>query len=100
MKAARLHAHVPPTFVYEDAPDPRPGAGEVLVRVHAAAVTPTELAWSPTAHALDGSPRPLPIVTGHEFSGTVAELGAGVTGLAIGDAVYGMNDWFRDGAQA
>jgi NADPH:quinone reductase-like Zn-dependent oxidoreductase len=100
MKAARLHAHAPPTFVYEDAPDPRPGDGEVLVRVHAAAVTPTELVWLPTTQERDGRPRPLPIVTGHEFSGTIAAIGAGVTDLAIGEAVYGMNDWFRDGAQA
>jgi len=100
VKAARLHAHTPPTFVYEDAPDPRPGDGEVLVRVHAAAVTPTELVWSPTTRNRDGTPRPLPLVMGHEFSGTIAGLGPGATGLAMGDAVYGMNDWFRDGAQA
>ncbi len=100
MKAALLRAHVPPTFVYEDAPDPRPANGEVLVRVRAAAVTPTELAWFPTTHTADGGPRPLPIVTGHEFSGTIVALGDGVTDRAVGDAVYGMNDWFRDGAQA
>lgn len=100
MKAARLHAHTPPAFVYEDAPDPHPQDGEVLVRVHAAAVTPTELVWFPTTRTRDGAPRPLPIVMGHEFSGTIAALGAGVAGLAVGEAVYGMNDWFRDGAQA
>ncbi len=99
MKAARLHAHTP-TFVYEDAPDPRPGDGEVLVHVRAAAVTPTELVWFPTTNAHDGKPRPLPLVMGHEFSGTIAALGAGVADAAVGEAVYGMNDWFRDGAQA
>ncbi len=100
MKAALLRSRTPPTFAYGDAPGPRPGAGEILVRVHAAAVTPTELLWMPTATTRDGAPRPLPLVMGHEFSGVVAALGAGVADVAVGDAVYGMNDWFRDGAQA
>lgn len=101
MKALRLHGRAqPPAFVYEDAPRPDPAPGEVLIRVQAAAVTPTELAWSPTSTTQSGEPRPLPLVMGHEFSGDVAALGADVTDLAVGDAVYGMNDWFRDGAQA
>ncbi|HYT88124.1 MAG TPA: hypothetical protein VEL76_05345 [Gemmataceae bacterium] len=49
MNAIRIHGRDGPEgLVYEDAPMPRPGAGEVLVRVHAAAVTPTELSWIPT----------------------------------------------------
>src|SRR5262249_28293930 len=49
MKAIRLHAHGgPESLRFEDAPTPRPGLGEVLVRVGAAAVTPTELLWVPT----------------------------------------------------
>ena len=40
------------------------------------------------------------MVPGHEFSGEVAAPGPGVSGVAVGDAVYGMNDWFADGAQA
>ncbi len=70
------------------------------MRVHAAAVTPTELLWAPTWAARDGAPRPLPVIPGHEFSGEVAGLGEGVTAVAVGEAVYGMNDWFADGAQA
>lgn len=100
MKALRLRARGPAVLAYEDAPRPDPVAGEVLVRVHAAAVTPTELEWAPTSTTQDGAPRPLPLVMGHEFSGEVAAIGAGVASLAAGDAVYGMNDWFRDGAQA
>ena len=100
MKAARLHAHVPPTFVYEDVPVPTAGAGEVLVRVHAAAVTPSELVWVPTTSTREGTPRPTPIILGHEFSGIIAALGAGASGFRAGDEVFGMNDWFRDGAQA
>jgi NADPH:quinone reductase-like Zn-dependent oxidoreductase len=48
----------------------------------------------------DGGPRPLPIIPGHEFSGEVAALGEGVTAVGVGEPVYGMNDWFGDGAQA
>jgi NADPH:quinone reductase-like Zn-dependent oxidoreductase len=87
-------------LVYEDVPMPRPGEGEILVRVHAAAVTPTELSWVPTRTTRAGEPRPLPLIPGHEFSGAVAALGAGVSDVGVGDLVYGLNDWYRDGAQA
>ncbi len=101
MKAIRLQARTGPAgFVYEEAPQPEPRAGEVLVRVHAAAVTPTELQWAPTSTTRTGEPRPLPVILGHEFSGVISAVGPDVTDLAEGDAVFGMNDWFRDGAQA
>src|ERR1700758_1097232 len=101
MKAIRLHARGgPESLRFEDAPTPRPGPGEVLVRVRAAAVTPTELLWGPTWTTREGGPRPLPVIPGHEFSGEVAALGEGVTAVGVGEAVYGMNDWFGDGAQA
>ncbi len=87
-------------FVYEDAPMPRPGEGEVLVRVHAAAVTPTELSWVPTWTTRAGEARPMPVIPGHEFSGEIAALGAGVRDVGVGDLVYGLNDWYRDGARA
>jgi NADPH:quinone reductase-like Zn-dependent oxidoreductase len=101
MKAVRLHERTGPAgFVYEDAPVPQPRAGEILVRVHAAAVTPTELDWAPTWTTASGEPRSFPIILGHEFSGEVAAVGPGVTDLSKGDAVFGLNDWFHDGAQA
>ena len=64
-------------------PDPVPGAGEVLIRVHACGVCRTDL------HVVDGdlSDPKLPIVPGHEIVGAVAALGAGVDRLAIGDRV-------------
>lgn len=83
-----------------DIPAPKPAAGEVLVKVCATAVTPTELQWSPTFNTPDGQARPFPIVLSHEFSGVVASLGPNVTGLSIGDEVYGLNDWYTNGAQA
>jgi NADPH:quinone reductase-like Zn-dependent oxidoreductase len=101
MKAVRLHARGgPERIVYEDAPIPTPGEGEILVRVRAAGVTPTELEWMPTWTTQSGEPRLLPIIPGHEFSGEVDALGPGVTDLAVGDVVFGMNDWFANGAQA
>ncbi len=79
----------------------KPGVkpGQVLIEVEAAGVTPTELLWYPTDHTVDGKVR-VGAVPGHEFSGRIAALGAGVVGWALGDAVYGMNGWFDDGAMA
>jgi len=101
LKALRLHVHSDPaSFAYEEAPRPEPGEGEVLIRVHAAAVTPTERVWAPTSTTRSGEPRAFPVILGHEFSGEVSAVGPGVSDLRKGDAVFGMNDWFRDGAQA
>lgn len=90
----------PEGLTCEARPRPGPKAGEVLVRVHAAGVTPTELTWVPTWTTREGTPRSFPVIPGHEFSGEVTALGAGATGVATGDLVYGMNDWFGDGTQA
>ncbi len=101
MNAIQLRARGgPEMLVYGQAPTPQPAAGDILVRVHAAGVTPTELQWVPTWTTRSGEPRPFPIIPGHEFSGEVHALGPDVGGLAAGDAVFGMNDWFEDGAQA
>jgi NADPH:quinone reductase-like Zn-dependent oxidoreductase len=90
----------PEAFAYEEAPQPRPGENEVLVRVHAAGVIPTELSWVPTWTTRAGEPRPLPVIPGHEFSGEIAAMGAGACDVSVGDLVYGLNDWYRDGASA
>jgi len=82
-----------------EVPQPHPAAGEVLVRVHAAGVTPTELIWYPTTHAKDGSARPNAIPA-HEFSGVVAAVGSGLTDFRVGQEIFGMNDWFAEGALA
>src|SRR3954452_22917104 len=101
MKAIRLHGRGgPEAFTYDEAQQPRPGEGEVLVRVHAAGVIHTELSWVPTWTTQAGEPRPLPVIPGHEFSGEIAALGAGVTDPRVGELVYGLNDWYRDGASA
>jgi NADPH:quinone reductase-like Zn-dependent oxidoreductase len=101
MKAIQFQSRGgPEVVVYADAPTPRPGEGEVLIRVHAAAVTPTEFYWFSTSKTRTGAPRPLPVIPGHEFSGEVAALGAGVKEVSVGELVYGLTDWFRDGVQA
>lgn len=87
------------TLVLCEAAIPKPGAGEVLIRVHAAGVTPTEIGWFPTMHLKTGEPR-MHAVPGHEFSGVVADVGGEVRDFREGDEVYGMNDWFADGATA
>jgi NADPH:quinone reductase-like Zn-dependent oxidoreductase len=88
------------SLVVGDIPRPIPKAGEVLIKVYATAVMPTELDWEPTFSQHSGEPRPFPIVLSHEFSGVVESLGANVSNVSAGEEVYGLNDWFINGAQA
>ncbi len=100
MKAIRLHGRGGPDYlVYEDAPQPHPGAGEVLVRVYATGVIANELKWDATYQTTAGSPRALPI-PGRDLSGVVEEVGPGVTTLVTGSEVYAMLGYGRDGAEA
>jgi alcohol dehydrogenase, propanol-preferring len=66
-------------------PDPEPGPGQILLRVTAVGVCHSDIAVM--AMSAEELPWPLPFTLGHEGTGTVAALGAGVTGLGIGDAV-------------
>jgi NADPH:quinone reductase-like Zn-dependent oxidoreductase len=101
MKAIRLHqVGGPESLRHEDAPNPAPMDNHVLIRVHATAITPREFAWHPTFHTRDGGTRPFPVILGHEFSGVVAAIGPACTDVRVGDPVYGLSDWFIDGAQA
>jgi len=100
MKIVRLaDSSAKPALVHDVAPRPEPGQDEVLIRVHAAAVTPAELLWYPTSHTKSGVKR-LRAVPGHEFSGVVASPGPTAGSLEPGLEVFGMNDWFTDGAMA
>ncbi|HXC53525.1 MAG TPA: NADP-dependent oxidoreductase [Candidatus Limnocylindrales bacterium] len=101
MKAIRIHERGGPEVLrYEDAPVPKPGAGEILVRVHAAGVTHGELEWFPTWFTRLSQPRPFPVTPGHEFAGEVVEIGENARGVAVGDQVFGLSDWFCNGALA
>lgn len=99
-----LHAYAqsdPSRLVYEDAPIPALAPGDVLVRVHASGVSPAELDWRLTWLDHDGTPRTPPIIPGHELSGVVDAVGPGDTaGVAVGDAVFGLIDFRRDGSDA
>jgi NADPH:quinone reductase-like Zn-dependent oxidoreductase len=101
MKAIRLHkVDGPESLRYEDTPKPIPKDNQVLVQVYATAITPTEFDWYPTFHTPEGGIRPLPVILGHEFSGVVEAVGADEMGVQVGDRIYGLSDWFIDGAQA
>jgi NADPH:quinone reductase-like Zn-dependent oxidoreductase len=103
MRAVRAHHRGgPEQLVYETAPRPRPPDGDVLVAVHAASVTSGELAWDATwTDSFDGSGADrTPVVPSHEVSGVVSELGPAVTDLGVGDEVYGLTPFTRDGAAA
>jgi NADPH:quinone reductase-like Zn-dependent oxidoreductase len=82
--------------ILQPSPEPR----QVLVKVYATAIMPTEVQWGPTFQIQSGGPRPFPVVLGHEFSGVVAALGPNVSGFHAGEEVFGLNDWFTNGAQA
>jgi len=100
MKAVRIRGRGGPEFLkYEDASIPRLAPGDVLARVHATGITPTELGWDETCKNMDGSDR-LPSIPGHEVSGVVEALSTGAIGLHEGDDVYGLADFPRDGAAA
>lgn len=99
MTALRAHQRGgPEQLVVEPAPRPQPGNGEVLVRVEAAAITADELTW-PETWEVDGADR-TPIIPSHEFAGVVAGVGADTEGFSVGDEVFGLVPFDRDGAAA
>ncbi len=100
MKAVCIYSYGGPrVLVYEDAPFPHPGDGEVLVRVHAAGINPVD--WKIREGHLRGMlHHTLPLVLGWDVSGVVEAIGFGVSRLKVGDAVFSRPDISRDGAYA
>jgi len=82
-----------------DIPYPHAAENDVIVRVYAAGFTRGELDWPGTWTDRAGHDR-APSVPGHELSGVVAELGYGTTGVTVGQRVFGLADWARDGSLA
>ena len=82
-----------------EVPYPHAAVNDVIVRVHAAGFTPGELDWPGTWSDRAGRDR-TPSVPGHELSGVVVELGYGTTGLTVGQRVFGLTDWTRNGSLA
>jgi NADPH:quinone reductase-like Zn-dependent oxidoreductase len=80
-------------------PEPSPAINDVLVEVHASGWVSTELDWPSTWTDRAGRDR-TPSIPGHELAGTVAALGYGTTGLSVGQRVFGLADWHRDGTLA
>jgi NADPH:quinone reductase-like Zn-dependent oxidoreductase len=80
-------------------PEPRAAINDVVVQVHAAGFTGDELTWPPTWTDRLNRDR-TPIIPGHELAGVVTALGYGTTGLSVGQRVFGLTDWYRDGALA
>ncbi len=80
-------------------PEPQAAINDVVVQVHAAGFVPTELAWPSTWTDRLGRDR-APSIPGHELAGVVTALGYGTTGLSVGQRVFGVTDWYRDGTLA
>jgi len=80
---------------------PEPGAAinDVVVKVHASGFVGTELGWPSTWTDRLERDR-TPTIPGHELAGVVTSLGYGTTGLSIGQRVFGLTDWYRDGTLA
>jgi NADPH:quinone reductase-like Zn-dependent oxidoreductase len=79
-------------------PEPKAAINDVVVQVHASGFVPTELAWPSTwTDRLDRDRTPIP---GHELAGVVTALGYGTRGLSVGQRVFGLTDWYRDGTLA
>jgi NADPH:quinone reductase-like Zn-dependent oxidoreductase len=92
MSALRLHEPGGAAgLVLEQLETPRPGPGEALVRVHAAAITRNELDWPVDR---------LPATPSYEFAGVVAAVGPDVEEVTIGESVYALGEFDRDGAAA
>ena len=80
-------------------PEPPAAINDVIVEIHASGFVPTELAWPSTwtDRANRDRTRSIP---GHELAGVVTALGYGTTGLSVGQRVFGLADWHRDGTLA
>jgi NADPH:quinone reductase-like Zn-dependent oxidoreductase len=80
-------------------PEPQAAINDVLVQIHASGFVPTEMVWPSTwTDRLDRDRTPS--IPGHELAGVVTALGYGTTGLSVGQRVFGLTDWTRDGTLA
>src|ERR1700756_4458622 len=77
-------------------PEPQPSINDVVVQVHASGFVNTELGWPSTWTDRRNRER-TPSIPGHELAGVVTTLGYGTTGLSVGQRVFGLADWYREG---
>ena len=80
-------------------PEPQAAINDVVVRIHASGFVPTEMAWPSTWTDRRDRDR-TPSIPGHELAGVVTALGYGTRGLSVGQRVFGLADWHRDGTLA
>ena len=80
-------------------PKPPPAINDVVVQIHASGFVPTEMEWPSTWTDRRDRDR-TPSIPGHELAGVVTTLGWGTTGLSVGQRVFGLADWYRDGTLA
>jgi NADPH:quinone reductase-like Zn-dependent oxidoreductase len=80
-------------------PEPPAAINDVVVEIHASGFVPTEVGWSSTWTDRAGRDR-TPSIVGHELAGVVTSLGYGTTGVSVGQRVFGLADWHRDGTLA
>jgi NADPH:quinone reductase-like Zn-dependent oxidoreductase len=80
-------------------PEPQAAINDVVVQIHASGFTGDELSWPSTWTDRVGRDR-TPSIPGHELAGMVTALGYGTTGLSVGQRVFGLTDWYRDGTLA
>jgi len=80
-------------------PKPPAAINDVIVQIHASGFVPTELEWPSTWTDRRDRDR-TPSIPGHELAGVVTALGYGTTGLSVGQRVFGLADWHRDGTLA
>src|SRR5262249_45627959 len=80
-------------------PEPSAAINDVIVQIHASGFVPTEMAWSSSWTDRRGRDR-RPSIPGHELAGVVTALGYGTTGVSVGQRVFGLADWHRDGTLA
>jgi NADPH:quinone reductase-like Zn-dependent oxidoreductase len=80
-------------------PEPPAAINDVIVEVHASGWVSTELEWPSTWTDRTGRDR-TPSIPGHELAGVVTALGYGTTGVSVGQRVFGLADWHRDGTLA
>ncbi|MET7665873.1 NADP-dependent oxidoreductase [Streptomyces sp. NPDC005463] len=80
-------------------PEPPASINDVIVQIHASGFVPTEMEWPSTWTDRAGRDK-TPSIPGHELAGVVSALGYGTTGLSVGQRVFGLADWHRDGTLA
>src|SRR5215467_2105737 len=80
-------------------PEPQPAINDVVVQIHASGFVPTEMEWPSTWTDRRDRDR-TPSIPGHELAGVVTAVGYGTTGLSVGQRVFGLADWYRDGTLA